>query len=104
MPQPKSLPNTAHKSGPLLSGPEEAARFTQATDRFLERARQDPKVAEKFLRDSGYYEIMKGQNAQDGQLAKGTSVRKSSAQKASTRKVAASKTSASPASARRQKK
>ena len=61
----KSLPNTAYKSGPLLSAREEAVRFTQAADRLLERARQDPLVAEKFLRDIGYYEIMKGQPGQD---------------------------------------
>lgn len=66
---PKSLPNTAHKSGPLLSSREEAVRFAEATDRFLERAQQDPRVAEKFLRDIGYYEIMEAQEAEAKEVA-----------------------------------
>lgn len=44
--------------GALLSAREEAARFVQASDRLLECARQDPRVAEKFLRDIGFYEMM----------------------------------------------
>lgn len=66
---PKSLPNTAHKSGPLLSSREEAVRFAEATDRLLERAQQDPRVAEKFLRDIGYYEIMDAQQAEAQEMA-----------------------------------
>ena len=55
----KELPNTAHKSGPLLSGAEEAARFSVAVDRLIERAQSDPEYATEFLTKIGYYEMMK---------------------------------------------
>lgn len=61
----KSLSLTTHQSGALLSPREEAARFEQASERLLERARQDPRVAEKFLRAIGYYEMMEDQDKEE---------------------------------------
>lgn len=66
----KELPNTAHKSGPLLSGAEEAARFSVAADRLIERAKNDPKFAKQFLHDIGYYDLMKRQRKAEKAAAK----------------------------------
>ncbi len=59
------LPPTSQPASPLLSAREEAARFAEASDRLLERARQDPRVAEKFLRDIGFYEMMDAPEAEE---------------------------------------
>ena len=69
MTQTKLLPNTAHKSGPLLSPREEAERFAVAAARFRERMIQDPAVAEKLLRDIGYYEMMEQQRLEEQEEA-----------------------------------
>lgn len=68
MPMPKTLPNDAYKSGPLLSGAEEAARFSVAVDRLIEQFHQDPQRAAQFLQDIGYHELMEEQRAEAAEL------------------------------------
>ena len=65
MTETKSLPNTAHKSGPLLSPREEAERFAVAAQSLLERARQDPEYARQILQDIGYYDMMEQSGESD---------------------------------------
>ena len=68
----QTKPLTSGKDGPLLSPSEEADRFTVAAAHFRERMIQDPAVAEKLLRDIGYYEMMEQQRLEEQEEAAAT--------------------------------
>ena len=68
----QTKPSTSANDGPLLSPREEAERFAIAAERFRERMLQDPAVAEKLLRDIGYYEMMEQQRLEEQEEAAAT--------------------------------
>ena len=39
---------------------QELARFNRASERIVRHARKDKTVADKFLRDAGYFTVMRG--------------------------------------------